>query len=131
MDNQIRNKLISYFATKGEVRLLAVFGSAIDGRMTAESDIDLALDLGRALTIDEKLEIAGDLGKLLGRDVDIVDLSNVRGAILEEVVVKGERLMQRSPEDFAKLLTRMWYDKEDDGRFRQRTVEARLAKWKQ
>ncbi|MBM4251958.1 MAG: nucleotidyltransferase domain-containing protein [Deltaproteobacteria bacterium] len=131
MDHQIRNKLISYFATKDEVRLLVVFGSAIDGRMTAESDIDLALDLGRALTIDEKLEISHDLGKFLGRDVDIVDLSKVRGAILEEVVVKGERLMQRSPEDFAKLLTRMWYDKEDDGRFRQRTVEARLARWKQ
>ena len=55
--------------------------------------------------------------------------SSVHGAILEEALIKGEKILQRSPADFEHLLKKMWYDKEDDGRFRRRTHQLRLAQW--
>jgi hypothetical protein len=73
--------------------------------------------------------MATDLGQTLGRDVDLVDLHRAHGAILEEVIVRGDHLIVRDPEVMARLLKRMWYEKEDDARFRQITWQERQRQW--
>ena len=129
--SEISAVLTDYFATRPEVRILTIFGSFASGNAHAASDLYLAIDTGQRLSPDELAQMTSELATRLGREVDLVDLTVSRGAILEEAIIKGRKVIQRSPEDFARLLKRMWYDKEDDGRYRQRTMQTRLLLWKQ
>ena len=126
---EIKQKLNDFFRSHPEVRFLSLFGSFSAGQEHPGSDIDLAIDAARRLTPDELVQFSTDLSLILGREVDLVDLTVARGALLEEAIMKGQVIFQRSPEEFARLLKTMWYDKEDDDRFRQRTQQTRLSLW--
>ncbi len=126
----IKAKILEYFQHKAELRLLMIFGSYVRGKALASSDLDLAIYLGHKLSADEMVTISTELSLILGLEIDLVDLANSHGPILEEVLVKGERLIEKSPEYFAQLLKRMWYEKEDDARFREKTMQIRMQKWK-
>ncbi len=104
-------------------------GSYASGKAKQDSDIDVAICGNREFSPDELVDMSTQLAMLLGIEDDIIDLSKSHGAVLEEALVKGEKILQRSPADFEHLLKKMWYDKEDDGRFRQRTHQLRLARW--
>jgi predicted nucleotidyltransferase len=128
-DSTIKQRLTAYLAGLPGIRFASLFGSWSTERARADSDVDLAVDFGRRLTADELVSIARDLARIARREVDLVDLSTARGALLTEILVKGERLYQTSPEETARLLKRMWYDREDDGRARQHTQKTRLQRW--
>lgn len=125
----ITDVLKRYFAAQSELRFLTIFGSFADGRSHDKSDVDLAIDLGRPILAEELVTMAQDLGSQLGREVDIVDLYTSHGAVLEEAIVKGYPVIKRSPDDFARLLKKMWYDKADNGRMRELTMTLRRNLW--
>ena len=127
----IKTKLTEYFGKRPDVRFVTLFGSYATNRANAKSDVDIAIDCGRPLAADELATIMTDLALLTGCEVDVVDLTVAYGAILEEAIVKGIPILQRSPEDFARLLKKLWYDKEDDGRARRHTMDTRLKLWQE
>ena len=127
--HRIKRLVYDYFSVNNKVQFVCLFGSMASGRQHTASDIDIAIDTGERLNPEELVQYATQLATLLGREVDLVDISVARGALLEEIVLKGLTVVQRSPEVFASLLKRMWYDKEDDGRVRQRTMMTRLNLW--
>ncbi len=118
-----------YFAQKQGVLFVNIFGSIALGTQTPKSDVDIAIDFGRFITADELVAMASELSLLLHREVDIIDLSKSYGAVLEEAIIKGQIIWQKSPAEFARLLKKLWYDKADDGRFRQITMETRQKIW--
>ena len=125
----IKSTLNNFFQIRQDVRFVTVFGSYATGKAKQDSDIDIAICGNRKFSPDELVDMSTQLSMLLGLEVDLIDLSKSHGAILEEAMMKGEKILQRSPADFEHLLKKMWYDKEDDGRFRQRTHQIRLAQW--
>ena len=109
------------------LRLAMLFGSAADGRARVESDVDLGLLDEGPLDMDTILEIAGNVGDVTGRPVDIVDLHDVPQPITG-YVLQGKRLLG-SDECFASLCTRHLIEREGFGRVREREVVRRVEEW--
>ena len=82
-----------------EPRILALYalGSAVAGTMRGDSDIDLAVlvEPGRELDSLEKAELGAAASFLLGRDVDVGELSSRNLVYANEVIMKGRRLFER------------------------------------
>ena len=114
-------------AVRPSLRLAMLFGSVAEGRERAESDVDIGLLDDGPLDMDAILEIAGGVGDVTGRMVDIVDLHDVPQPIAG-YVLRGKRLLG-SDECFASLYTRHLIEKEDFGRLRERMMAERVEAW--
>lgn len=73
------------------VRALSVFGSFVRGAQTAESDIDLLVDLRRPLGL-AFLALSDDLEALLGRPVDLGSARSLRPAVRAQVLRDAVRV---------------------------------------
>jgi predicted nucleotidyltransferase len=123
----IREKIIEFFGRKTDVSLVILFGSQARNQGTAASDVDVAILSKKIFTVDEIVDLQLELSSFLKKEVDLVDLSNSHGAILDEVIGRGDFLINRHPELYEKLLKRCWYEREDDSRFAQKTYKERLS----
>ena len=119
-----------YFESYGDVELLYIFGSRSQNRVTEDSDLDLAILSSKPLTVDELVDRKLKLSTLVKCEVDLVDLAQSHGAILDEIMCKGKLLICRNPKALENLIKRMWYEKEDDQRFSEITIKERLKQWK-
>ena len=114
----------SYFSNTDEIRLALVFGSAGRGKLESHSDVDVAI-AGRAPLAKSKLaDVRNDLARLLGREIDLIDLNLAEGLILHRAVTEGvrvksdaalfERFLTKAldfQEDFHPLVRRMREEK--------------------
>jgi uncharacterized protein len=76
---------------------LWLFGSAATGMATTDSDIDLAALFRRRPSAIELLEAKEQLGSLLSRDVDLVDLDRAPPVLVMQVLRHGRLLLDRQP----------------------------------
>lgn len=125
----MRDSIRKFFSSYSDIELVFLFGSFSQNRSRKDSDVDVAIMTKSPLCLNELLDRKLKLASSLGREVDLIDLSQVHGALLEEVLCKGEILIRANPESFARLLKRMWYEKEDDQRFSEKTIKERLKLW--
>jgi predicted nucleotidyltransferase len=95
--DDIKKLLKEYFLSQSDVVLVILYGSAAGGRLSAGSDVDIALAGKDVFSVDRKVEINLDLTKLLGRPVDLRDLRLLHGLILTQVLTKGEVIVKRNP----------------------------------
>ncbi len=128
-EKDIKSQTLDFFSKQKMPNLIVIFGSASQDQLKPSSDVDIAVDLGHKLSLDEILSLSNGLALLLKREIDLIDLTVARGALLEEIIMKGNVIHQTSPEVWALLLKRLWYDKADDDYYRERTRVARLKKW--
>ena len=63
--------------------------------MLAHSDIDVAIDIGRALTATECWNAMQHLAVSAGRDVDLVDFRTASDVLRHQVLTTGRRLFAR------------------------------------
>lgn len=77
----------------GTPRLAFVFGSVARGTARADSDIDVAIDLGRPLAAADKLRLIDALAAASGRPVDLVDLRRAGVPLVGEILAGGRRLV--------------------------------------
>lgn len=77
---------------------LWLFGSVAAGRARPDSDLDLAALFQRRPTGLELLEAQGELGALVGRPVDLVDLDGDAPILAMQVLRHGTLLLDRAPE---------------------------------
>lgn len=71
------------------------FGSTARGEATAASDLDSAFLPAEPVERGPVLALALELGAVVGRDVDLVDLAAAPTALEAQVVAQGERLYSR------------------------------------
>jgi predicted nucleotidyltransferase len=79
------------------VDVLWLYGSEAQGRARPDSDVDLGALFRRRPTGLERFDAAVDLGNLLGRDVDLVDLDGVSPVLVRQVLKTGRLVADRDP----------------------------------
>ena len=74
------------------LRAVYLFGSQSRGEGGAESDIDIAFLADDSPSATERHAMSSELSELLGRDVDLVDLTIASTVIRAQVIGKGTRV---------------------------------------
>ncbi len=95
------------------VALCVVFGSAVRGRLTPQSDIDIGIAAERPLDAADLIEIADKLSSALHREVDLIDLRNTHGLILSEALTGGVFVRRLDKELLTRLMLEVIYFNED------------------
>lgn len=86
----IASTLKEYFKDKEEIPLAFIFGSAVAGRLTDESDVDIAILFSSMPHFQEVLKISASVSGVTGREVDIVVLNDSSPVIRMQVLRKGK-----------------------------------------
>ena len=118
-------------AEDDDVLVAIAFGSLVKGSATTNSDLDIAVFCTQPLTADRRRLLIHDLGQLVGRPVDLVDLRSAGVPILREVLRHGLRLVCRDRRAYDSLVSRLLVDTEDFLPYRQRILKERRDAWMQ
>ena len=111
------------------IRLAIVYGSAATGRLHSTSDIDIAL-LGNApLDLDDRLSLMAKLSSATNREVDLVDLFDLGGLLLKQILCKGRLILNRDQAAYENLAQRMLYEAEDFLPLVRRAQKERLKRF--
>jgi len=98
--NRLREQL-GPLCGRSDIHLIVAFGSAAQGRVHKQSDLDLAF-LGQ--TALDTLEITNRVMTLLRtHDIDVVDLRRASPLLAMEVVRKGQVLYERHAGEYAEF----------------------------
>jgi predicted nucleotidyltransferase len=100
----INSYLQRFFEQRKEVLLVYIFGSAARNRLRFDSDLDLAIYCHSVLSSDVKRDWIIEVGHMLGRSVDLVDLRTLHGRLLSEILQTGTLILNREPAALASLL---------------------------
>lgn len=114
-----------FFEAHEEIVLGWAYGSLVDGRFRAESDLDIAFYSDRITSLETRLDWTEQLQTAFGRRVDLVDLNQTKGLIVKEIMTQGRLLKNSSPDVFAQVLARFYLDEADYGRLRDRAYRER------
>lgn len=94
--------VLKKFAKKYKLSLIVLFGSMADGKIHAESDVDLAYVRHKELSLKDELNLRADLMKIFHKEIDLVFLPKASPLLLHEIAVKG-RLMYGKKRDFNEM----------------------------
>lgn len=124
----VRPQLEALFQSR-PVRLAYLFGSQASGRANSESDVDIAVLLDPALSSDarfaERLELIGELCRLLKTDkVDLTVLNEAPPLLAFEVLRNGRLLHSSSENDRIDLQVSIVREYEDTEPLRRLLAEA-------
>lgn len=109
---------------------LWLFGSEARGKAGPESDLDLAALFLRPPSPFERLAAAADLGEVLGREVDLIDLDSAPPILAMQVLRHGRLLVDRNPSRRAAFFSRalsLYEDLKIVRRGAERALFARVA----
>jgi predicted nucleotidyltransferase len=111
-NREVTEKFTTHLASRTDVRLAILFGSAARDAMHAGSDIDLAVALTDGGP-EKMLSLGTELSALGGREVDLLDLTDLHGFILREVLTQGVLLVRRDGSLYESLIRRMLFEESD------------------
>jgi len=108
-----------------------VYGSFARGEANERSDVDIALAGSDPLSLDDKMTIQAELSTRLGRELDVVDLSDAEGIFLHRIMSEGLVVAETLPEGRElrlSLTRRALYFNADYYPIYKRDQEARLRR---
>ena len=85
-------------ATKHQLRLMVLFGSAVRGTMREESDLDIGIQSNKKLSQAKRKAIWSDLSRLFKRDVDLT-VMNYPNPVLDFEIAKEGKLLFEAEEN--------------------------------
>jgi predicted nucleotidyltransferase len=109
----ILQTVASALAHEAGLKVALVYGSAAAGTMRRDSDVDVAVLFDGPLGMDARLALWGRLTDALRREIDLVDLYDLGGEILHQVLTKGCVVVKNDEQAYYRLLQRMVYNAED------------------
>jgi predicted nucleotidyltransferase len=91
----IPKNALAELCRRWKIRELAVFGSVLRDDFGPDSDVDVLLTFedGVHLGIDEYIGLRGDLVRMFGREVDIVNKRTLRNPYLRHRVLTTRRVL--------------------------------------
>ncbi|MBS0485831.1 MAG: nucleotidyltransferase domain-containing protein [Proteobacteria bacterium] len=115
-------------ARQSNIRQALVFGSTASGTARMESDLDIAVETGRPMSMAERIELIEALAAVSGRPIDLIDLRTVGEPLLGQILSHGRRLIGNNT-DYAALIRRHLFDAEDFLPYAERMVRERRQAW--
>jgi uncharacterized protein len=106
-----------------------LFGSLATGRSRNDSDLDLAVASTNALSSQTRLQLIEDLAIRLGRPVDLIDLAQTHGPLLQQILTKGRLIVCTDRTHYAELLLRIVYEEADVMPYYRRILAERRQAW--
>ena len=129
MDQGVKTAILHVLEQFPEVKVASLFGSAARGQLTSRSDIDVAVAAETRLPLETCLAMAIQLSKALHREVDLIDLQDVAGEILQQSLCQGVKLLQKDAGLYARLIQRLWFDQADMMPYRRRILAERRRRF--
>lgn len=126
MDKELEDKIAHHLE---RFDIVIVFGSQVSESARPGSDIDIALAGKQTLSTDEKVSLINSLSKLTGKEIDLIDLNAVSGAILKEVLTKGRFIVARDLNLKAWLIRKMLYNQADMMPYTERILRERRKRF--
>ena len=122
-------QLQNWLKQHSEVDVAILFGSYATGAFTANSDIDVAIQLttGLPLTAEQKLDYIGQLGKVLMLDIDLIDLALVGQPLLSQIIKYG-KMLKGSRTQYAELALKNINTTQDFMPYIERMMSERRAR---
>ncbi len=81
----IQEKTLPILRSYGVLRA-GLFGSAARGDMTADSDVDILIDLKKETSLLEFVAIKQSLEEALGKNVDLVEYAAIKPRLRENIL---------------------------------------------
>lgn len=97
LDATLLDAVVSRLSRRPDVAAAYLLGSAAEGRLRADSDVDIAvLPMDpQGLPALERIRLAAELGSILGREVDLGILTTRNLVYAKEAVTRGRRIFDR------------------------------------
>ncbi|NWF77695.1 MAG: nucleotidyltransferase family protein [Chloroflexi bacterium] len=83
--DEIRDKVIPILKRYG-VRKAAIFGSVVRGEATAESDIDILVDVRNDMSLLDFVGLKIEIAEALDKNVDLVEYNTIKPLIKERIL---------------------------------------------
>ena len=110
------------------LRLALLFGSCALGAQRPDSDVDVAVDMGGVMAVEQHLSLISDLALATGRAVDLIDLRTVGEPLLGQILQSGRRIGGEHAVH-AQYITRHVMDVEDFVPYQERILRERRQAW--
>ena len=124
--SEILKSVKEEFLGDKNLEVLLVYGSAVTGKMRADSDVDVAVLYRASLNLERRMDLVERLEERVHRNVDLVDLYALNGVILKKILTKGTVLIKNSEVAYEGLLCRMVYNQQDMMPYYHRALKTRL-----
>jgi predicted nucleotidyltransferase len=125
----IKRKVKDLLTRHPSVILAFVFGSLTTRHARADSDLDVAVLATTPLTSQTRIDLIGDLAVAFGRPVDLIDLSQTHGPLLQQILARGRMIVCKDRSRYADLLLRMLYEEADYMPYYRRILAERRQAW--
>ena len=106
-----------------------LFGSLATDRSRNDSDLDLAVTSTTPLDPQIRIQLIEELAVALGRPVDLIDLAQTHGPLLQQILAKGRLLLCTDRTRYADLLLRVVYEEADVMPYYRRILAERRRAW--
>ena len=106
-----------------------LFGSLATDRSRNDSDLDLAVASTTPLDPQIRIQLIEELAVALGRPVDLIDLAQTHGPLLQQTLTKGRLLLCTDRTRYADLLLRVVYEEADVMPYYRRILAERRQAW--
>lgn len=126
---KVRAAIAAVLKRHPSVTMTMLFGSLAAGRGRSDSDLDLAVNSTVPLTVHARIELIDDLAAAVGRPIDLVDLSQAHGPLLQQVLTTGRLVLCRNRSEYAELLRRLAYEEADVMPYYRRILATRRQAW--
>jgi hypothetical protein len=101
-----------------------VFSHAIPWRF-----LDNPPHRGGGHLLDQRVKTAIRLSRALHREVDLIDLQDVAGEILQQSLCQGTNLLQKDAGLYARLMQRLWFEQAEVMPYRWRILAERRRRF--
>lgn len=128
VDRETATRLHDALSLWPDLQIAVLFGSLAKGEGTRDSDLDVAVQMSKPLSSDQKIALIDHLAGVFGRPIDVIDLREVGQPLLGEIVSKGVMVKGGSTEK-GDLLFKSIMMQEDFGHYQQRILEGRRNRW--
>lgn len=127
--SEIATRTKDILCAESGLKLAILYGSAANGKMRADSDVDVALLFDHPLTAKQKMALSARLEEALSKPIDLADLFSLSGTILKQILCEGRVVVKKSAEDLTRLTRRMIYNQADMMPYVRRTLLERQERF--
>ena len=107
MNQELKDNLVHWAETRGDIDLMITFGSRTKGRERPDSDLDLGIWRSSKWSADFHRECVEQITSFLPTAIDLIDLSKIDGPLLQEILCNGNKIYQHQDHLMGVLYVRL------------------------